>query len=251
VQSRGASKYFEVNETTGVIRLKHPVDFEEDAAFELIVEARDSPLDSPPLTAYARLTCRLIDVNDNRPEITLTFLGSLHKNRSTTDGFKYDVYVREHTRDNQFIAHVNILDRDTDQHAMFVWQVLVNDAPINTSHVFKLIKLDEARSSFTINVASAAHLDRELHEYFNISVQAWDTSPLLKSVFNFTVRLLDVNDHRPVFEHAVYNLSIYENNELFERIFKFNANDADVDAQNSRVSFFFAGTHFLYAFFEP
>ncbi len=229
-----------MGETSGQIKLKHPVDFEEDSAFELIIEARDSPVDSAQsLATYTRALIQIIDVNDNKPEITVTFMGNLFKNASTLEGFKYDLYMREHTKENQFIAHVNILDRDTDLNAVFEWQVLVNGAPINETNVFKIIRLDE-RKSFTINVASAANLDREVFEYFNVSILSWDfgTPKLDTSCYNFTIRLLDINDHRPVFAEAYFNISLFENNDLFERIFKLVASDADSDAHNSNMSFY-------------
>jgi protocadherin delta 1 len=216
------------------------VDFEAESSFELVIEARDSPSDpAASLASYARASVQLIDVNDNKPEITVTFMGNLFKNASAFATFKYDLYLREHAKENQFIAHVNILDRDTDQNALFAWQVLVNQRPVNETNLFKIIKLDE-RSSFTINVASAANLDREAHEHFNISIMSWDfgTPKLDVSFYNFTVRLLDVNDHRPVFAEAFYNVSIYENNDLFERILRLVAGDADVDAQNRNVSYY-------------
>lgn len=88
--------YFAINETTGSIRLKSPLDFEKEATFVLTVEARDSGVGSLP--AYAQVEIDVLDVNDNAPEITVSFLSTLSKSPSSRDGFKYDVFLPENSK---------------------------------------------------------------------------------------------------------------------------------------------------------
>lgn len=88
--------HFALNESTGAIRLKSPLDFEKDSQFALTVEARDSGVGSLP--AYAHVQIDVLDVNDNRPEITVSFLSTLTKAPSTRLGLKYDVFLPENSK---------------------------------------------------------------------------------------------------------------------------------------------------------
>ena len=72
------NKYFYLNESTGEIRLKNHVDYEEENFFSLIVEARDSGL-SEQLTDYAYVDIEVLDLNDNGPDISVNFLNSNFK----------------------------------------------------------------------------------------------------------------------------------------------------------------------------
>ena len=90
------TSYFILNETTGSIRLKSPLDFEKDSSFSLTVEARDCGVGSLP--AYTQLEITVLDVNDNPPEITVSFLSTLNKSLSTRDGVKYDVFLPENPK---------------------------------------------------------------------------------------------------------------------------------------------------------
>ena len=109
----------------GLLRVKAPLDYEAESSFRLCVEARDSSGDGNMPPAYAAIHVRVIDVNDNAPEITVSFMSGIQKNFSQLEGFEYDTYIREHTR-SHFIAHVNIFDRDAGTNGVFSWKVLLN-----------------------------------------------------------------------------------------------------------------------------
>ena len=61
----------DLNRNHSVTNNRH-IDFEENNAFELRVQASDGA--QPPMTAHAKLLIEILDVNDNAPEISVTSL---------------------------------------------------------------------------------------------------------------------------------------------------------------------------------
>lgn len=59
---------FEINEKTGIVRLKRPLDRETDSYYNLTVQAVDHGV--PPLSSTVLLSVTVLDVNDNPPEFT-------------------------------------------------------------------------------------------------------------------------------------------------------------------------------------
>ena len=117
-------KYFILDETTGVVRLKKTLDYEQDGEFTLTVEARDSGVGSLP--SFVTVQINVVDVNDNVPDISVSFLSLLHKNSS--DGVKTDLYLPENTKTNKFLAHVNIRDQDSGLNGQVKWRILLDGA---------------------------------------------------------------------------------------------------------------------------
>ena len=118
-------KNFEMEESTGVIRLRAPLDYESERRFALLVEARDAGAGSLP--SYATVDVEVSDSNDNLPEISVSFLSTLRKSIVDNEEFKYEVFVPEHTKANKFIAHVSIVDKDSDENGRVDWMILIND----------------------------------------------------------------------------------------------------------------------------
>jgi len=240
-------KNFDLDESTGVIRLKSVLDYENEKIFVFTVEAKDAGVGSLP--SYATVEINVIDVNDNAPEISLSFLNTLSKNKSLLNGYKYDVFLLENTKSNKFLAHVNINDKDSNENGRFDWLVLINNEQLanssvlstieNSNSIVKMIRLNN--NSFTLNVASSSLPDRELCDRHNISLIAWDygSHKLNKTYLNFSIVLLDVNDNAPKFDKNNYELSIYEDNEPLQVIFTVKATDADSPGPNSNISYSF------------
>lgn len=238
-------KYFDIDELNGLIKLKTPLDYEDENHFTISIEAKDSGVGSLP--SFATVEIEVIDINDNTPEISVSFLNTLFKNTSLFGDFKYDVFIPENTKANKFIAHVSITDRDSGENGKVQWKVLINEKVFASSSskkelddnesVLKLIKLNN--NSFTLNIGASQLLDREINEYFNISIIAWDlgTPTLPESIYKFCLRLVDINDNSPKFAQQFYDLAIYENNEPFEVISKIEATDDDSFGPNSNITY--------------
>ncbi|MEQ2186943.1 hypothetical protein GOODEAATRI_034041, partial [Goodea atripinnis] len=90
------TNFFTISEKNGTITNIKNIDFEENIAFEIQVQANDRA--NSPLTSNAKLLIEVLDVNDNAPEITVTSLLNT---------------VKEDASTGTAIALVSILDKDS------------------------------------------------------------------------------------------------------------------------------------------
>ncbi|XP_008292263.1 protocadherin gamma-C3-like [Stegastes partitus] len=88
---------FVIDGRTGTLTNKKNIDFEENNAFEIRVQASDGA--SSPLTSHAKLLIEVLDVNDNAPEISVT---------SLLNSVKEDASI------GTAIALVSVFDKDGD-----------------------------------------------------------------------------------------------------------------------------------------
>ncbi|XP_043982190.1 protocadherin alpha-7-like isoform X12 [Gambusia affinis] len=200
---------FEIDQITGTVTNKKNVDFEENNAFEIRVQASDSG--TSPLTSHAKLLIEVIDVNDNAPEITVTSLLNT---------------VKEDATIGTAIALVSVFDRDSGKNAVVNCEIS-NDVP------FKL----ESNYKNYYSLVVGGRLDRENVPNYNISITARDEgSPPLCSNSLILVHVSDVNDNKPIFAENTINIFMKENNPTGEVIKKVSAVDADTD-ENGQVSY--------------
>lgn len=218
-----SANVFSLNSETGELRLNRVVDYEDESYYNLIVEARDCGLGSLP--AYATIELYVVDVNDNRPEISVSYLSTIAKDISG-DG-NVTVFMSENNELGKFIAHVSIADKDSQ----IKWLVLVDGRPLLQEDFFKLSLLNN--NSFTFNTGTKT-LDREKDPQFNISIKAWD--PDFVTYYNFTINLIDENDNSPKFEQSSFFLAIYENNSPNDIITQFYVRDED-QGDNGKLSY--------------
>ena len=163
-------KYFELDADTGVLRLNRQLDFEEKQYFSLNVEAKDCGAGSSP--AYATVEIAVIDVNDNPPEITVSFLNALHRNSTKSNTSLMHVYIKENYEPNKFIALASILDRD--ENAKLNWKVYMNGRLLDSTDKpdEQMLSISILNSnSFTINTGNKSDslLDREKTPSINVS----------------------------------------------------------------------------------
>lgn len=152
--SSSVNDHFELDQLTGLITLTQPLDYEIDKQFSFKAEARDFGVGSLP--AYTQIDVKVVDLNDNPPEISVSFLNSLERNASSPASLL--VYLPENTESGRFIAHVSISDLDSPgAHSHISWNVLVNNIDSNHQKHLSLNKLND--NSFTI--VTGNELDRE------------------------------------------------------------------------------------------
>lgn len=238
------SDYFDLNSETGELRLRKPLDYEKEQYFNLNIEAKDCGVGSLP--AYALVEVNVLDLNDNPPEISVSFLNLLQRNSS-------EIYVHENLEANKFIAHVSISDRDSDENNRLEWKVYVNKKELTLPSVLISDQMDDSllrinklnANSFTINTGPRSNIlfDREKLDRLNISIVANDR--VNWAFYNFSLILLDLNDNYPQFEKNFYELNINENNYLDQLIHKFNAIDLD-QAENGQVIYSVEGVQVVY-----
>ncbi|XP_031654432.1 protocadherin alpha-8 isoform X7 [Oncorhynchus kisutch] len=202
---------FVVDTKTGTVTNKRKIDFEENQAFEIRLQANDGA--NPPMTSHSKLLIEVLDINDNAPEISVT---------SLLDTVKEDAKV------GTAIALVSVLDKDGGKNGLVHCEVK-NKVP------FKLETNYKNYFSLVVN----GPLDRESASHYNVTIAATDEgTPPLSSTRVITVHVADVNDNAPRFSEPVINVYVKENSPIRDVIKTVSAVDADVN-ENSHVTYSF------------
>ncbi|KAM3867192.1 uncharacterized protein ACN63O_008935 [Diretmus argenteus] len=196
--SDSAAKLFSLNQKTGVIKVRGPIDFEEGTTYEIRIEAKDGY----GLTSNAKVTIDITDVNDNAPVIYL---------KSLTNP------IPENVSPGTEVGIINVQDRDSDNNRQVRCSIQQN-VP------FKLVP--SIKNYYSL--VTTGQLDRELVSDYNITVTATDEgSPPLSSSKSLQLSLADVNDNPPVFEEQSYSAYVTENNKPGSTLCSVTARDPD------------------------
>ncbi|XP_076148282.1 protocadherin gamma-A2-like isoform X1 [Alosa pseudoharengus] len=205
--AKGLAELFQVNSNDGMLTLIGSIDFEKNKQYQISVQAKDQGGHSDSCKVIVDVT----DVNDNSPVINIISESN---------------EISENSETGTVVAMMNIQDADTAENGN-VKCALNEDIPfiIHSSS-------DGFYSIVTDNV-----LDREQVSVYNITVTCSDDGvPSLSSSVMLSLKITDVNDNAPVFDSAIYEASILENNAPGVSIFSIKAKDADWN-QNARVSY--------------
>nr|XP_049604588.1 protocadherin alpha-8 isoform X2 [Syngnathus scovelli] len=194
---------FSLDKNTGEIRVKGQVDFERVDVYKLDVHATDKG--HPPLSTYCRVIIKILDENDNQPEIDVTSLSKT---------------VAEDSKPGTVISLISIADKDVGLNGK-VKCSLSENVPF------------ELKPSFQDNMYSLIlkdRLDRELVAEYHITIIATDCGQPPLSTFKILhVDVSDVNDNVPTFLHSPIQLYLLENNEPGKSIFSVTAFDKDLN----------------------
>ncbi|XP_056625237.1 protocadherin alpha-8-like isoform X7 [Triplophysa dalaica] len=206
---------FEINPNSGAIIVKGNIDFEENNAFEIRAQASDKG--NPPMSAQCKVLVEVLDINDNKPEITVTSLLSP---------------VKEDASIGTAVALVSVIDGDGGKNGM------VNCA-VSNKVPFKL----ETNYKKYYSLVVDGNLDRESAHEYNVTITATDEgTPPLSSTSVITVHVSDVNDNVPHFPEPVINVYVKENSQIGAVIHTVSAFDPDV-GDNALVTYSIAGGH--------
>lgn len=206
---------FQVDNKSGRLTLRSPVDFEDKRTYELDVQATD--LGPNPTPSVCKIIIHVTDVNDNAPEISITPMTSI------TTGI---AYISETADKDSLVALISTLDRDSG----------VNSQVHCTLYGHDHFKLRQAYED-SYMIVTAAPLDRERISEYNLTIMAEDFgSPPLRKITQYTIRLSDENDNAPHFTKAVYEVSVVENNAPGAYITTVEASDADLGV-NGKITY--------------
>ncbi|XP_016305857.1 protocadherin alpha-3-like [Sinocyclocheilus anshuiensis] len=177
---------FELDQVTGEIRVKGKVDFEDAEVYKLDIQASDKG--HLPMSTNCRVVIKIIDVNDNRPEIEIT---SLSKN------------IPEDSKPGTVISLISVTDKDAGINGKVICQ-------LNKNISFEL------KPSFKDNMYSLVtkdRLDRETNSQYDITVTATDLgNPSLSASKSLSIEVSDVNDNTLKFPHSPLEIYLFENN---------------------------------------
>ncbi|XP_076994077.1 protocadherin alpha-1-like [Tamandua tetradactyla] len=200
---------FKIDSSSGEITLNDRLDYEETKSYEIPIKAVDKG--SPPMSNHCKVLVKVLDVNDNAPELGITSLS---------------LPIREDAPLGTVIALVTVSDRDSDANGQVTCTL--------TPHVpFKLVSTFKNYYSLVLDSA----LDRESVSAYALVVTARDGgSPPLSASASVSVEVADVNDNAPAFAQPEYTVFVKENNAPGCHIFTVSARDADAQ-ENALVSY--------------
>ncbi|XP_047587325.1 protocadherin beta-6 [Lutra lutra] len=197
---------FEINAITGEIRLRKTLDFEEFQSYHLDIEATDGG----GLSGKCSLVIKVLDVNDNPPQLTMSSLISP---------------IPENLPEI-IVAVFSVSDADSGQNQQVICSIDDN---------LPFFLRPTVENFYTLVTEGA--LDRESQAEYNITITVTDLgTPRLKTQHNLTVTVSDVNDNAPTFSQTSYTLRVRENNSPALHIGSVSATDRDSGA-NAQVTY--------------
>ncbi|XP_032481023.1 protocadherin alpha-13 isoform X2 [Phocoena sinus] len=200
---------FSINPSSGEIRKKGKLDFEEKKLYEISVEAIDKG--NIPMAGHCTILVEIVDINDNAPEVTVTSLA---------------LPVREDAQVGTVIALISVSDRDSGANGQVTCSLMPHSP-------FKLVSTFKNYYSLLLDSA----LDRESVANYEVVVTVRDAgSPSLSATASVSVEVADVNDNAPAFAQPEYTVLVKENNSPGCHIFTVSARDADAQ-ENALVSY--------------
>ncbi|XP_026212874.1 protocadherin alpha-2-like isoform X2 [Anabas testudineus] len=200
---------FSINPETGEIVVSGKIDYEDNTAFDIRIQARDKG--TPSRSVHGKVLVEVIDVNDNQPEIVITSLMSP---------------VKEDAETGTVVALVTVNDKDGGSNGL-------TSAKVLGSVPFKLKQNYKNYYSLTVD----GPLDRESVSQYNVTIIATDEgTPSLSSTSVIPVHISDVNDNAPLFTEPAINVYVKENSAVGATIFTITAVDRDIEG-NAKVTY--------------
>ncbi|XP_048851790.1 protocadherin Fat 1a isoform X3 [Brienomyrus brachyistius] len=196
--------HFAINEQTGVVKVKSPLDRETHPVYTLKIAAQDQASDEPQLITTVTLKVVLEDINDNPPKFIPP---------------DYRVKVRE----------------DLPVGTVVLW-LEAYDLDVGPSSQVRYSLTDSGDGNFEVDKLSGAvrivkNLDYEKKQVYNLTARAKDKGrPVsLSSTCHIEVDIVDVNEnlYRPLFPAFVDKGSIKEDAPIGTPVMKVTAHDED------------------------
>ncbi|XP_053497901.1 protocadherin gamma-A11-like [Ictalurus furcatus] len=201
---------FEISPMTGEIIVKGVLDFEVKDKYEIDIQASDKG--SVPMTSDKTVTIKIVDVNDNAPEIEVTSFSSA---------------IPEDSRSGTTVALISLSDLDSGINGKVSCSV-PEDMPF---------RLFSSSHDNVYSLVTSSTLDREMASQYDITLSATDAgNPPLSSMKTITVLVSDVNDNNPLFISSPYTFYVMENNTPGTSLFSVFAFDQDSD-ENAVISY--------------
>ncbi|CAL8362189.1 unnamed protein product [Gadus morhua 'NCC'] len=200
---------FDIDEKTGIIRSKHPLDREKHKSFKLkafALSPSGQRLENP-----STIEIMVLDQNDNRPAfIKNQFTGS----------------VSEFSVPGTSVMSVLATDADdpSTDNAILSYSIIGQESEPGDAVTKVMFGINnETGAIYTRDVG----FDREVVKSFRLKLQVGDMSGMgLTSESVAIIHVTDINNHAPQFRPSMYHVSAVENRIDFE-LCRVNATDRD------------------------
>ncbi|KAK2881970.1 hypothetical protein Q8A73_022480 [Channa argus] len=203
---------FEVDAVSGVLRIRKELDFEKQQFFNLTLHAEDRG--APNLKSQTFVEVEVLDVNEN---LCAPYFSDFAMRGS----------VKENSRAGTSILTVNAEDDDKGRDGILRYS----------------IRGGTGLGTFTIDedtgvIYTAGILDCETRDSYWLTVYATDkgVTPLSASIEVF-IQVEDVNDNAPLTSDPIYHPVIMENSPKDVSVIHIQAQDPDLTATPSRLSY--------------
>ncbi|XP_042338896.1 protocadherin alpha-8-like, partial [Plectropomus leopardus] len=210
IVSRRLLDLFDINPSTGEITVKGLVDYEQKDKYEIEIQASDKGL--APLATQKSVMIKIVDVNDNAPEIEVTSFSSS---------------IPEDSRPGTTVALISVNDLDSGLNGKVICSISENVPFVLTP------SLQDKMYALVTN----SPLDREMHPLYDLTIYAKDAAqPPLSSEKTISVIVSDVNDNIPEFTLSPYTFYVTESNDPGLSVFSVKAFDRD-ENDNALISY--------------
>ncbi|XP_060936029.1 protocadherin alpha-8-like [Limanda limanda] len=210
IVNRRLLKLFDINPSTGEITVKGLINFEEKDKYEIEIQASDKGL--APLSTQKSVIIKIVDVNDNAPEIEVTSFSSS---------------IPEDSRPGTTVALISVNDLDSGLNGKVICSIGEN-VPF---------ALSPSLQDKMYSLVTKSPLDREKLSHYDLTISAKDAGqPPLSSEKTISVVVSDVNDNSPQFSLSPYTFYVTESNNPGTSVFSVKAFDAD-ENENAHISY--------------
>uniref|UniRef100_A0A8C3UYE4 FAT atypical cadherin 2 n=1 Tax=Catharus ustulatus TaxID=91951 RepID=A0A8C3UYE4_CATUS len=209
---------FTLDEQTGALKIKKPMDHETTKWYQVDVMAHCSHLETE-LVSLVSVNIQVQDVNDNRPVF---------------EADPYRAFVMENMPSGTTVIQVTANDQDMGSDGQVTYSLEAESGNL--------------RGLFTIDgesgwITTLKELDCEDQEIYRFYVVATDhgRKVQLSSQTLVEVTVSDENDNAPQFTSDFYKGSVIENAEPGQVVVTLSTIDADISEQNRRVTCYITG----------
>ncbi|XP_037833451.1 protocadherin alpha-8-like [Kryptolebias marmoratus] len=201
---------FKIDQITGQITVKTPIDYEQKDKYEIEIQASDKGF--APLTTEKSVIIKIVDVNDNAPEIEVTSFSSS---------------IPENSRPGTTVALISVNDLDSGLNGKVICSI-TEDVPFS---------LSPSLQDKMFSLVTKSPLDREKQAHYDLTITAKDAGqPPLSSEKTISVVVSDINDNSPEFSLSPYTFYITEGNDPGASVFSVKASDCD-EGENALISY--------------
>uniref|UniRef100_A0A8C5MIL9 Cadherin domain-containing protein n=1 Tax=Leptobrachium leishanense TaxID=445787 RepID=A0A8C5MIL9_9ANUR len=199
---------FLLDQKTGEIRVKGNVDYEECSSYEVSIKAVDHGV--PEMEGHCVIQVEIQDINDNAPDILVSSLVTS---------------IPEDTPTGTTVGLLSVSDKDTGRNGevrLFISPKIPFSIMLIQNHYALIID---------------GFLDREQTSQYMIELMAEDSgTPQLHTKMTFYIKVIDINDNSPIFEHPFITISIEENNKVGSPLGTVHAFDKD-EGENAKITY--------------